>query len=85
MLWVTLTCFDTLCPFPTCSGLAYVGSCADDPFMFNVTLLDSLAIQLLTYTTKLVFPVMLQKLLRAVGLFAGSIVLMRNFGDLMAI
>ncbi|KAL8232604.1 hypothetical protein R6Q57_002382 [Mikania cordata] len=25
------------------------------------------------------------KLLRAVGLFAGSIVLMRNFGDLMAI
>ncbi|PON69685.1 Mitochondrial import receptor subunit [Trema orientale] len=25
------------------------------------------------------------KLLRAVGLFAGSIVLMRNYGDLMAI
>lgn len=27
----------------------------------------------------------LQKLLRAVGLFAGSIFLMRNYGDLMAI
>jgi len=27
----------------------------------------------------------LQKLLRAAGLFAGSIVLMRNYGDLMAI
>ncbi|RRT70759.1 hypothetical protein B296_00007484 [Ensete ventricosum] len=28
---------------------------------------------------------LLQKLLRAAGLFAASIVLMRNFGDLMAI
>jgi len=27
----------------------------------------------------------LQKLLKAAGLFAGSIFLMRNFGDLMAI
>lgn len=27
----------------------------------------------------------LQKILRAVAMFAGSIVIMRNFGDLMAI
>lgn len=38
-----------------------------------------------TYNCNLILYYFLQKFLRAVGLFAGSIVFMRNFGDLMAI